>query len=101
MATVISHRVESIDGDLVVIGSSGTMSLADRAATSLPVPMQLGDLTIVATSRFDAAKGLLAGSESTMSLQASMAMGGQEIVIDTVTTLTLELIEGGDWSKQH
>ena len=84
-----------MDGDLVVIGSSGTMSLADGAATASPIPLKLGNTTIVATSRFDAGKGLLLGTESTMLLQASMAMGGQEIVIDTVTTVTLELFEGG------
>lgn len=95
MTAVTSHRVESMDGDLVVIGSSGTMSL-EGGATSLPFPLDLGDTTIVATSRFDAGRGLLLGTESTMRLQTSMAVGGQEIVIDTVTTSTLELIEGGD-----
>ena len=95
LTTVTSYRVESMDGDLVVIGSSGTMSLAAGAAASLPVPMKLGDATILGTSRFDAGKGLLLGTESTMSVQMSIAMGGQEMVIDTVTTVALELIEGG------
>ena len=95
MTAVTSHRVESMDGDLVVIGSSGTMSVEDGGATSLPFPLELGDTTIVATSRFDAGRGLLLGTESTMRLQASMAIGGQEIVIGTVITSTLELIEGG------
>ena len=84
-----------MDGDLVVIGSSGTMSLAAGAAASLPVPVELGDATILGTSRFDAGKGLLLGTESTMSVQMSIAMGGQEMVIDTVTTVALEFIEGG------
>jgi hypothetical protein len=95
MTAVTSYRVESMDGDLVVIGSSGTMSLAAGAAASLPVPVELGDATILGTSRFDAGKGLLLGTESTMSVQMSIAMGGQEMVIDTVTTVALELIEGG------
>ena len=95
MTAVTSHRVESMDGDLVVIGSSGTMSVEDGGATSLPFPLELGDTTIVATSRFDAGRGLLLGTESTMRLQMSMAIGGQEIVIGTVITSTLELIEGG------
>ena len=95
LTTVTSYRVESMDGDLVVIGSSGTMSLAAGAAASLPVPVELGDATIVGTSRFDAGKGLLLGTESTMSVQMSIAMGGQEMVIDTVMTVALELIEGG------
>ena len=84
-----------MDGDLVVIGSAGTMSLAAGAAASLPVPVELGDATIVGTSRFDAGKGLLLVTESTMSLQVSMAMDGQETVIDTIMTVALELIEGG------
>ena len=96
MTGVTSYRVESMDGDIVVIGNLlGTMSQADDAITSLPFPVTLGDTTIVVTSRFDAGKGLLLGTESTMSLQASMARGGQETVIDTVMTVTLELIEGG------
>ena len=52
-------------------------------------------MAIVGTSRFDAGKGLLLGTQSTMSVQMSIAMGGQETVIETVTTMTLELIEGG------
>ena len=35
MLSAISYRVESIDGDIVVIGSSGTMSLPDGAADPL------------------------------------------------------------------
>ncbi len=96
MTIVTSERVDSMDGDLVVIGSSGTISLADGAATSSPVPVTFGDMTIVGTSRFDAGKGLLLGTERTMHLEMRMAMGGQEIVIASVTTLTLELIEGDD-----
>lgn len=95
MTAATSYRVESMDGDIVVIGSLGTMSHADDAVTSLPFLLTLRDTTILGTSRFDAGKGLLLGTESTMSLQASMAMGGQETVFDMVMTVTLELIEGG------
>jgi hypothetical protein len=92
-----SYRVESIDGELVVIGSSGTVSLPDAAAVvALPVPVQFGDTTIVGTSRFDAGKGLLLGAESSMRVEMTVAIGGREIVTGTVMTTTLELIEGGD-----
>ena len=89
--TVATHyRVESIDGDLVVIGSSGKMSLPDGAAASSPVPMQFGDITIVGSSRFDAGKGLLLGTESTTRVEMTMAIVGQEMVAEMVMTTTLE-----------
>ena len=96
MTAVTVHQVESIDGDLVVIGSSGTLSLADGAATSSPIPVKFGDMAMVATTRFDAGRGLLLGTEATMTLQTIMAMGGRETVLDSVTTVTVELVEGGD-----
>ena len=97
MTVAISYRVESIDGDIVVIGSSGTMSLPDGAADPLSsVPVQLGDTTIVGTSRFDAGRGLLLGTESTMRFEMTMEIVGQEIVSESVVTTTLELVEGGD-----
>lgn len=94
MTVASAYRVESIDGNLVVIGGSGTMSMADGSATSFPVPMKMSDTTIAATSRFDAGKGLLLDTESTMGMQMSMTIADQETVLDTVTTMTLELIEG-------
>ena len=93
MTAATSYEVESMDGDLVVIRSSETMSLSDSAAAS-PVPMPLGDITVVTISNFDAGRGLLLGTESTIRLQASMAIAGQETVLDTATTMTLELVEG-------
>ena len=94
MTVANAYRVESIDGDIVVIGISGTMSVADDAPASFPIPMKLGDTTMVGTGRFDAARGLLLGTDSTMTLQMSMEMGGQETVLDTAMTVTIELIEG-------
>ena len=83
-----------MDGDIVVIRSSETTSLSDiAAAAASPVPMQLGEITVVTISDFDAGRGLLLGAESTMRLQASMTMAGQETVLDTATTMTLELVE--------
>ena len=97
MTVATSYRVESIEGDLVVIGSSGTLSLPDGAADPLSsVPVQFGDITIIGTSRFDVGKGLLLGTESTMRLEMTMAIVGQETVTETVMTTTLELIEDGD-----
>lgn len=97
MMVATSYRVESIDGDLVVIGSSGTLSLPDGAADPLSsVPVQFGDMTIAGTSRFDVGKGLLLGTESTMRVEMTMTIGGREIVTAAAMTTTLELIEGGD-----
>ena len=81
-----------MDGNLVLIGYSGTVSLQDGAAAS-PVPMSFGDATMTGTSRFDAGRGRLLGTEGSLALQMTMSMGGRETVIETVTTITLELIE--------
>ena len=93
MTVVTSHEVESIDEGLVVIGVSGTMSLADGAAASSPIPVRFGDATIMGTSRFDAGRGLLLGSEATTAIEMSMAMGGREAGITMASTMTLELVE--------
>lgn len=95
MMVATSYRVESIDGDVVVIGSSGTVSLPDGAVSSL-VPVQFRDMTMVGSSRFDAGRGLLLGTESTMRVEATVAIAGQEMVVEAVMTTTQELIEDGD-----
>ena len=96
MTAATSYRVESIDEDVVVIGISGTLSLPDGAAASSLVPVQVGDMTIVGSSRFDAGKGLLLGTESTARVEMSVAIVGQEMVIKMVMTTTVELIEDGN-----
>ncbi|MYH31703.1 MAG: hypothetical protein F4137_23340 [Acidobacteria bacterium] len=90
-----SYRIESLDGDVVVIGSSGTLSLPDGAA-SLLVPVQFSDPTIVGSSRFDAGKGLLLGMESTMRAEIAVAVAEREFVVEVAMTTTLEFIEGGE-----
>ena len=96
MTAATSYRVESIDEDIVVIGISGTLSLPDGAAASSLVPVQVGDMTIVGSSRFDAGKGLLLGMESTARIEMTVAIVGQEMVIKMVMTTTVELIEDGN-----
>ena len=93
MTVATSLEVESVEGDLVVVGSSGTMSLSDDAAASSPIPVRFGDATMVGTGRFDNGRGLLLDTEGTIAFQMIMAMGGQETTMDMVTTVTLELIE--------
>ena len=93
LSAATSSVVESMDGDVVVIGSAGTMSVADAAPAPSPVPMSLGDATMSGTTRFDAGRGLLLGTEGAIALQMTMTVAGRETVIDTVTTLTLELVE--------
>ena len=92
LSTVASNTVESMDGALVRIGNSGTVSLEDGAAAS-PIPISFGDATMTGTSRFDAGRGALLGTESSLALQMTLSMGGRETVLETVTTIALELIE--------
>ena len=96
MTVTTSYRVESIDGDVVVIGSSGTLTLPDGVADSSLGTVQFGDMTIVESSRFDTSRGLLLGTESTMRVEMTIAIVDQEMVTAMVTTTTLELIEDGD-----
>ena len=93
MAVTTSNEVTSIEGDLVVIGSSGTLSLADGGASPAPIPVSVGDATMTGTSRFDNGRGLLLDTEATIALQMAMSMGGQETVLDVVTTVSMELVE--------
>ena len=93
LSAVLSNEVESMDGDVVVIGNSGTMSLSNGGQASSPIPMSFGDATMTGTTRFDAARGLLLGTEGTVTMQMTMTMGGRQTVTDTVTTLTLALVE--------
>lgn len=93
MTVATSLEVESVEGDLVVVSSSGTMSLSEGAAASSPIPVRFGDATMVGTGRFDNGRGLLLDTEGTMAFQMIMAMGGQETTMNTVSTVTMELVE--------
>ena len=92
-AVTTSNEVASIEGDLVVIGSSGTLSVADDGSAPSPIPVNIGDATMTGTSRFDNGRGLLLDTEATIALQMTMSMGGQGIALDVVTTVTMELVE--------
>ena len=93
ITTATSNEVESIEGDLVVVGSSGTVSMEVGAVTASPIPMSFGDATLTGTTRFDTGRGLLLATEGTIALQMIMALGGRETTMDMVTTVALELVE--------
>ena len=92
----MAFEVESVDGDLVVIGSTGTISLEPGAAAQLPFPVDFGDSAMVGTTTFDTGRGLIRVNESTMNMQMSMTIGGQTNVIESAVTMTMELVEGGE-----
>ena len=92
----LAYEVESIDGDLVVIGNTGTISLEPGATPQLPFPVEFGDSAMVGTITFDTGRGLMTVNESTMNMQMSMSIGGQTNVIDSAVTMTMELVEGGE-----
>ena len=96
MTVAMAYEVESVDGDLVVIGSTGTVSLEPGATPGLPFPVEFGDSAMVGTTTFDTGRGLIMVNETTMNLQMSMTVGGQTNVIESAMTMTLELVEGGE-----
>ena len=85
--------VESMEGDMVVIGNSGNMSLSDGGRASSPIPMTFGDTTMTGITRFEAGRGLRLGTEGTVSTRMTTEMDGQPTVANTVAALTLELVE--------
>ena len=87
------YAIEAIDGDVVHISSTGTMSMSEGAESRLPVPMEIGATTMDTMSRFDVGRGLLIGTDSKIMMQMSMTMGDQQMVLDAVMTMTLELVE--------
>lgn len=93
MTVTVTNEVEAIDGDLVVIASSGTAAMADHVAPSLPVAMNFRDATIQGTSRFDAGRGLQLGGETSFAFEAAMAIAGRESVMSITGTATMELVE--------
>ena len=93
MTVATSHELESLDEELAVIHSSGTMGLADDALASSRIPMEFRDATIAGTTRFDADRGLLLDAETTIALQTVMTVGDQETALEALTTVTVELVE--------
>ncbi len=89
------YEVEAINDGIVVIASTGTMSIGESGDSQSPVPMQFNNMEMIGTARFDIGRGLLLRSESTMTMEMSMAVGGQEMVMGSIATTTLELVEGG------
>ena len=96
MTVAMAFEVESVDGDLVVIGSTGTVSLEPGATPQLPIAVEIGDSAMVGTTTFDTGRGLITVNQSTMNIQMSMTMGGQTNVIESAVTMTMELVEGGE-----
>ena len=95
MTTDSQYEVEAVEGSIVIIASTATMSIAESGDSQSPVPMQFNNMDMRGTARFDVGRGLLLRSESTMNMEMSMAMGDQEMVMESIATTTLELVEDG------
>ena len=95
MTTDSQYEVEAIDDGVAVIASTGTMSIGESGDSQSPMPMQFNHMDMIGSARFDIGRGLLLRSENTMTMEMSMAMGGQETVMGSIATITLELVEDG------
>lgn len=95
MTTDSRYEVEAIDDDIAVIASMGTMSIAESGDRTSPMSMQFTRVDMIGSARFDIGRGLLLHSENTMTMEMSMALGGQEVVMASIATSTLELVEEG------
>lgn len=89
------ERIEERDGGTVaVISNIGEIQIGDAGDSQLAGMMQLGKSAIIGTMEFDVDRGLLLENTVTTTMEMTVAAGGQEMVIGTITTLTMELIEG-------
>ena len=94
MTVVSSHEVESVDGDIAVIGSAANLSPNSFPSAMSGIPVRVGQMVSASTSRFDTRRGLLVDSRSTTTVQVIAEAGRENGVIDTSTTLRVELLSG-------
>ena len=92
MTAVSAHEVESMDGDIVVIGSSTNLLPASFTPEVFRIPVRGGRLVAASTSRFDIGRGLLVDSHGTTTMQVIVESGREDAVVDTVTTVSVELL---------
>ncbi len=89
------ERIEERDGGTVaVISNSGEIQIGDAGDSQLAGMMQFGNSAVIGTMEFDVDRGLLLNNTSTTTMEMTVAAGGQKMVIGTITTLTMELVEG-------
>ena len=55
--------------------------------------MQFSNAAIIGTMEFDVDRGLLLKTTGTSTMEMTIAAGGQEMVIEAITTVTMELVE--------
>ena len=95
MTTDSRYEVEAIDDGIAVIGSTGTMSIGESGEPPSPISMQFTRVDMIGSARFDIGRGLLLRSENTMTMEMTMTLGGQEVVMGSIAKSTLELVEEG------
>ena len=95
------ERIEVRDGGTVaVISNSGEIhQIGDAGDSQLAGMMQLGNSAVIGTMEFDVDRGLLLKHTSTTTMEMTVAAGGQEMIIGTITTLTMELVEAPSGSS--
>ena len=96
IALVGADKVESIDGDIVVIGSSATLARNGRAAAAPPGTLDLAELTTLGATRFDAGNGRLLDAGNTVRARYIVIEYGEEFVIDEVTSIRTEPLDARD-----
>ena len=89
------ERIEERTGKMVaVISYSGEIQIGDVGDSQLAGMMQLNNAATIGTMEIDVDRGLLLKSTGTTTMEITIAPpGGQEMVIGTISTVTMDLLE--------
>lgn len=97
MTTNLDFTVDAIeerDGRTVaVISTTGEMTFGDDPDSQLAGMMAIGNTAMIGSFVFDVDRGITLESNTSMTMEMTVAAGGQEMVMGMVQTTTLELIE--------
>ena len=88
-----THEVVSVEGGIVEFTESGGMAASEGPAAPASLPVRIETLESTGSTRFDASRGLLLGTEGTVTVAMVGEMAGRETNMGMVMRTTLELIE--------
>jgi hypothetical protein len=95
--TVTLDRFEERDGTTIaVLPWTGKMELIADQSSSFPGALDLSNAVITGTQEFDVDHGRILSNIMSAVTQMSVAMAGQEMVMDMNMSMEFKLVEGGN-----